>query len=72
MAEVERLHKDRRSLRRWLRGQIRKAEELRAIYREDGALCSSAQQDGRADAFRAVLLVLDGGDRKSGKAKLLK
>jgi hypothetical protein len=60
--------KERRSLRRWLRGRVRNAEELASTYREDGAVHTAAKQEGRAEAFKAVLLVLDADDRKAGRA----
>ena len=59
MREVERLQKERRSLRRWVRGRIANATTLTFLYREDGAAYTAAKEEGRAEAFKAVLLVLD-------------
>lgn len=59
MRQVELLQTERKRLRRWLRGRLRVAEELKLTYGDDGAAYAAAKQEGRAEAFKAVLLVLD-------------
>ena len=62
LSRIKRLEKEKTQFRRWVKKHLRAAENLSKIYLEDGARFMATRQEGRAEAFRAVLEFVDDRD----------